>query len=427
MALSPLTKITRREKAAPQRLEADVFVLGAGISGISAALESAALGRRVILADGAPRMGGQAVAALIGTFCGLYSNGPDPYQVTHGIADRILADLGAKGAISPLRGRRNTVVLRYDERALYVWIDEALAAAHVLRLPGALVQRVEIDGRRVRRVGLLTRFGAVDVDATGFVDASGDAVLAWMAGLPCREPATPIFGTQMMVLEGVRGSVESRDIEKRLAERGAAYGLRRKDGFVFVSGGDGTALCNLTHVETPLDPLAAASAALDGRRQAEAALRFLVSEFPGAFGNARIQDIGQVGMRQTRWIVGRHHLTADEVRQGARFPDAVARSSWPIELHNRPDDVHWEEFGDDHMHYVPLGSLIAEGADNLVAAGRCIDGDAAALSAVRVMGPCIATGAAAAHALDLAGTGSVDQIDIAALKTRLRDNLERTD
>ena len=79
------------------------------------------------------------------------------------------------------------------------------------------------------------------------------------------------------------------------------------------------------------------------------------------------------------------------------------------------------------MHYVPFGSLVpAEGA-NLVAVGRCIDGDSAALSSVRVMGPCIAMGAAAAHALDLAGSGSVAQIDMTALRWRVRDNIERTD
>ena len=42
------------------------------------------------------------------------------------------------------------------------------------------------------------------------------------------------------------------------------------------------------------------------------------------------------------------------------------------------------------------------------------------------MGPCMAMGAAAAHALDLAGEGSVHRIDLAALRDRLRDNLEAT-
>ncbi len=71
--------------------------------------------------------------------------------------------------------------------------------------------------------------------------------------------------------------------------------------------------------------------------------------------------------------------------------------------------------------------ITAADADNLVAAGRCIDGDAAALSSVRVMGPCMAMGKAAVNALDLAGAGSVHQIDIGALQERLRDNLLRTD
>jgi hypothetical protein len=67
--------------------------------------------------------------------------------------------------------------------------------------------------------------------------------------------------------------------------------------------------------------------------------------------------------------------------------------------------------------------MISADCDNLVAAGRCIDGDAAALSSVRVMGPCIAMGAAAAHALDLAGAGSVHRLDRAALSERLKHNV----
>ena len=93
------------------------------------------------------------------------------------------------------------------------------------------------------------------------------------------------------------------------------------------------------------------------------------------------------------------------MRAGTKFSDAVARTAWPIELHDRADSYIWEPFADDHMHYVPFGSLVPAEADNIVAAGRCIDGDTAALSTVRVMGPCIAMGAAAAHALDLAGGG----------------------
>jgi hypothetical protein len=164
---------------------------------------------------------------------------------------------------------------------------------------------------------------------------------------------------------------------------------------------------------------------LDGKDQADRAVAFLRGEYPAAFGNARIRTYGALGIRQTRWIVGRQQLTVEDVREGRDFPDAVARTGWPIELHDTPQGHVWEPFGDDHLHYVPMGSLVSPECDNMVAAGRYIDGDVAALSSVRVMGPCIAMGAAAAHALDLAGAGSVHQIDNAALRARVKDNVER--
>ena len=68
-------------------------------------------------------------------------------------------------------------------------------------------------------------------------------------------------------------------------------------------------------------------------------------------------------------------------------------------------------FGAAHVHYVPLRSMTPPGVHNLVAAGRCVDGDAAALSSVRVMSSCAAMGAGAANALDLADEGSVHHID----------------
>jgi hypothetical protein len=105
----------------------------------------------------------------------------------------------------------------------------------------------------------------------------------------------------------------------------------------------------------------------------------------------------------------------------------VARCAWWVELHNAKDLVHWEGFPPDHVYYIPLAAMLPRGADNIVAAGRCIDGDVEALSAVRVMGPCIAMGTAAAHALDLAGSGSVRDVPMGTLQERLRDNLDRRD
>jgi len=430
--ISTATRIVRRPAGGAQRqVSADICVLGAGIAGVSAALEAARLGRKVALVDSLPALGGQAVNSIIGTFCGLFANGTHGHQLTHGIADGILHDLGAQDALYYRRGGpSNTTVVMYDEVALSRWIEEAVRKADITVLLGTILRGVTRDGGRVRALELATRYGDVTLSATGFVDATGDAALTWEAGFACREHADgPIYGTQMMVLEGIDETrPPTRDeFTARARAKASEYNLVRTDGFAFIFPGRGTALVNLTHVETPLEPVAASRNALAGKAQTDDVLRFLKGEYPETFGKARVRSYGLPGIRQTRWIKGRQQLTVDDVRAGTEFPDAVARTAWPIELHDCPEGYVWEPFADDHVHYVPFGSLVPTEADNIVASGRCIDGDSAALSSVRVMGPCIAMGAAAAHALDLAGHGSVQQIDVAALRKRVRDNVDRAD
>jgi hypothetical protein len=232
---------------------------------------------------GDPALGGQAIGSIIGTIIGLYSHGPNPYQLTHAIADEIIAELGQIGAL-------------LDHQELY----------------------------------------------------------------------------------------------DRLAQQGKKYGLVRQDGFLFSFPGKGFALANITHIKTPLDPLQAANTVFAGRRQADNVVQFLKEEYPDIFGNVRIRAYGNPGLRQTRWIVGRHHLTLDEIRSGIRLDDAVVRCAWSVELHDKASSVHWEGFEADHLHYIPLRSMVPQDADNIVAAGRCVDADPYALSSVRVMGPCIA-------------------------------------
>src|SRR3954453_20036087 len=425
------TRIVRRAAGTVREIGADICVMGAGSAGISAALDAARLGRKVVLVDGLHALGGQAVNAVIGTFCGFFSNGYSGYQTVHGIADGILHNLGAHGALHYRHGGpSNTILVPYDEGGLARWIEEAVRKSGITVLLGAVMREVSRDGRRIHSIELATRHGEVSVAATGFVDTTGDAALAWNAGLACRESADgPIYGTQMCVIEGIdeTQAPERPDFAARLKQKAKDYGLTRESGFAFVFPGKSIALVNMTHVETPLDPVEITVKSLEGKVQADRAVAFLRGEYPAAFGKAHIRTYGALGIRQTRWIAGRQQLTVEDVRAGRKFSDAIARTGWPIELHDTPQGHVWEPFADDHLHYVPMGSLLSPECDNMVAAGRNIDGDVAALSSVRVMGPCIAMGAAAAHALDLAGAGSVHQIDNAALQARVRDNVERSD
>lgn len=424
---APATRTVRRDAATcAVEHHAEICVLGAGISGVSAAIEAARLGRKTVLIDGFPALGGQAVNSIIGMFCGLFGNGTHGPQLTHGIADDILHALGAQNALHYRRA--HTTVVMYDEIALARWIEKTIVAEDVTPLVGAVLRHVRVENRRVKSLEFATRYGDAIVHAEGFVDASGDAALAWQAGLACQEPAEGVvYGSQMMVIEGFdNNKLPSWDaMAARIKAKGGDYGLIRRDGFAANFPEKGVAVVNMNHVETPLEPFAASQKGLEGKEQADRTMIFLRGEFPEIFGRARIRAIGFPGIRQTRWIVGRHHLTADEVRTAVKFPDAIARTAWPLEQHHKAEGYVWEPFSEDHVHYVPFRSLTPPDVDNLVAAGRCIDADAAALSSVRVMGPCIAMGAAAAHALDLAGSGSIHQLDIAALRKRIAANIDQ--
>jgi hypothetical protein len=425
----PTRTVRRGAKREPMVVQADICVLGAGISGVSAALEAARLGRKVVIVDGAPALGGQAIGSIIGTLIGLYTHGPDAYQITHGIADDLIRDLTAEGSLH--RIHRSTVTFQYDEVRLGRWLERKIEEAGIEAVVGAVLTDVAFRDRRIEHLDFATRFGTLRIEASGFVDSSGDASLCYEAGLPVREPEAPVYGSLNFLIEGYDleavKSLQIEEVRKRLSTHGAPYGLVRHDGWLMHFPGKDFMLANITHFETPVDPRTTANLVFEGRRQADNIVRFLRAEYPNVFGHARVRTYGNPGLRQTRWIVGKRQLTLDDIRKGTRPPDAAARCAWWVELHDTAELVHWEQFPNNHVYYIPLSCMVPADADNIVAAGRCVDGDSHALSAVRVMGPCIAMGTAAAQALDLAGKGSVHDIDLAQLQKRLYDNLERKD
>ncbi|MGW4488745.1 FAD-dependent oxidoreductase [Amycolatopsis sp. NPDC004368] len=416
--------VTRPADRSAETLEADLLVVGAGIAGLTAAIDAKRLGRDVVLVDALPVLGGQCVNSMIGLFCGIYGNAPEYHQLTHGIFDEMFPALERTGDIA--YNRTHTQTVPYNEVALGRWFENLVSELGIRVVLGASISAVGLDGEVIEQVDFATRYGPVSVRARGFVDATGDAALAWEAGLPCRVPERTVWGSQQIRLTGLVESArpDPAELVARIDEKADEYGLIRRDGLAFFFPGRNTAVMNMTHVEAPLSAVEATEAQLRGRAQADRVVEFLRTEFPAAFKDASVLAYGFPGRRQTRWLAADHQLTLDEVRAGTAFEDAVARTAWPVELHDRASGYAWETFEPDHVHYVPLRSLTSPHARNLVAAGRCVDGDAAALSSVRVMGPCSAMGSAAAHALDLTFGGDVHDVDLAALRDRIRDNVE---
>src|SRR5262249_51080548 len=144
----------------------------------------------------------------------------------------------------------------------------------------------------------------------------------------------------------------------------------------------------------------------EGGRRAFAVTEFLKT-LP-AFGRAFLSHAApQIGVRETRRVIGRYQLTRDDVLSARKFEDGVARASWPIELwHEGQVGASYEYLPDGETYDVPLRALQARDVDNLFVAGRCMSASHDALGSARVIGTCLATGAAAGReAVRLASAG----------------------
>ena len=158
-----LNSVTKPANVRAHEIRADVCVVGAGIAGLSAAIESARLGRDVVLVDALPVIGGQMVHSLIGLFCGVFGNAPGYPQLTHGVFDDIFRELGATGDLHFQRGHTTTVF--YNEVALGRWLETTIVSLGVRTILGTVLQHVDIRDGRIQSISLASRYGNVSVSA----------------------------------------------------------------------------------------------------------------------------------------------------------------------------------------------------------------------------------------------------------------------
>jgi hypothetical protein len=133
-----------------------------------------------------------------------------------------------------------------------------------------------------------------------------------------------------------------------------------------------------------------------GRRRVRALEAFLVTRVAG-FERAFVSHTApQVGVRESRRIVGRERLGREDVLGARKRSDGVARAAWPIELWQAgADGARYEYVPDDDWYDVPRGCLEHVTCTNLIGVGRCMSATHDAMGSARVIGTCLATGEAA--------------------------------
>ena len=181
---------------------------------------------------------------------------------------------------------------------------------------------------------------------------------------------------------------------------------------------------NMTRV-TGLDPLDAddlTRAEIETRRQTMTLVGFFRTRVPG-FEHCRLAATpAQVGVRESRRIIGEYRLTGEDLLAGATFADAVARSGYPIDIHNPSGEgTTTVRLPAGRTYEIPYRCLVPLVVDDLLVAGRCISVTHEALASTRLT-PTIMTlgqaaGVAAVHSLRAAVTPR--HLDTDALRAAL--------
>jgi len=176
------------------------------------------------------------------------------------------------------------------------------------------------------------------------------------------------------------------------------------------------------HTPDTFDPFELSEAEHEGRRQARLYLDVFRRYVPG-YANAYILDTGaELGIRETRRIIGRHILTSDDVLKERKFDDAIAVNCWPIEDHGGTRATRWVWLSPGGYNHIPYRALLPTGVDNLLVAGRCLSSTHDAQAAIRVTANCFSTGQAAGLAAVMAGSGDMASIGIKSLQAALQAN-----
>jgi FAD dependent oxidoreductase len=286
------------------------------------------------------------------------------------------------------------------------------------------------DGRRVDGVIVETKAGPRRISAPSFVDATGDAELAWRAGASVDRPGEENRVQPLTATFRVGGvdveRTSTRELHRLMAEAGESgrYLLPRREGSSHRTVLEGVVHTNLTRVlgVDATEPWQLSDAEREGRRQVQEYVRFLVEQVPGYENAYLLGSSVWIGVRETRRLHGRYVLTRDDVLSARDFDDAIARCGAPVEDHAGGESTIWEYVGSDGSpsgltYGVPFRCLCPEDLDNVLVAGRCLSATHDAHASVRSMAQCMAMGQAAGTAAAMAGTPT--SVDVGELRGRL--------
>ena len=440
----------------------DVLVIGGGSAGAMAAIAAARQGAKTILVEQTGCCGGMATTGLVGPFMTCY-DAKGERMIIGGLFAELVERMVERGfALHPSNIRGGTAftswiklghdhVTPFEAEGLKIILDEMLTEAGVELLYHTAFLEPLLEGDRIYGARVCSKAGIETIEAKVVIDCTGDGDVAARAGVPFEmgneelgliQPATMFFHITHVDADVLEEEIQShlhlffrkdgvnyRSLHWRVAEAREAgdWTLDRVSIVLFRMPKSDEWCVNTSRMMgvDSTDNKSLTQAELEGRRQADEILRFLQKYVPGCKDARMKATATHVGIRESRHILGEYRLTAEDLLNCKVPRDSVFIAANSVDVHGRfgPKSNEYVAIQGDY-YGVPYRSLLPQGVEGLLLAGRCLSADSTAAGAVRVMPPCMAMGQAAGTAAALCLQQGVPpkELDPQLLRSALKEN-----
>lgn len=430
-------------------LKHDVVVVGGGIAGSLAAVAAARKGCSVIVIEETGQLGGSLTSSGTGPMMTFHAG---EKQVIRGLGEELISRLREKG-LSPGHTVDSTgytyTVTPFDAEGMKRELELMILEAGGNILYHAVLCDVNVSEKLIG-ITVLCCSQRIDIEGKVFIDATGDASLAMMAGVPVEVGRSSDGKNQPMTMNFRLSGVDIQLIRRLMDENVSIFpflaphekGLERKavrlscSGFqdimkrgiesgeldidrdivlFFEDNNPGEVIVNMTRISelSPVDPLEFSQAETEGRRQVWLMYSFLKNNIPG-FRNSLLLSSGpRVGVRSSRRIRGVYSITARDMIDETKFDDGIACCGYPIDIHSADGAATDSTFLRWGGYYsIPYRCLINDRVSNIMATGRDVSSTFEANASLRVSPCCTALGQAAGTAAALAVKNSVSPLNV---------------
>lgn len=440
----------------------DVVVIGGGVSGSAAAISAARAGANTLVIEESGFMGGTLTTCGVAPMMTFFSG---EKQVIKGVMQEIvdrLMEIGCSCGHVKDTTRYVSYITPFEAEGLKLVLDELLTGAGCAILFHTFAVAVDTQNGKITSVTVGNKDGLHKISAKVYIDATGDGdIMAWAGaeytvGRP-NDGATQPMTTKMkytnvdtkllkhyikdhldefprlinnldLLESDCPLSVAGFEMPFKQAKRDGEIHIPREDVLFFETARPGEFVVNTTRVvnRSSTDATSFSLAEIEGRKQCAELDHFLRKYVPG-FKNSLLEFTGpSIGVRESRQLIGKYILSADDILEARKFPSRIAHSGYPIDIHNPKGEgtcTHQVGEKSDRKYYdIPYEIMLPKNISNLLVAGRCVSADFEAQASVRLSPSAGAIGQAAgvAAALSVRDTVPVAEINIVKLQNHLR-------